>query len=446
MIEEVFLTPSAIGKAVSPPTVTIKIQYQWRPKHCSICKVFGHNDINCPSAIRDNSSDLVKEIAYSDATRQGLKTSAAASVWRVVSRKGKTRVSFAQEEVPSQSAPELEKAGDPVGSEAVKTLLNKSSDHAMQEVHSSVLKGKEIQQGLITKDAVELLSGSSDQEKNLYLKANMFGILSSLDETHQEKGKVVENGLSVMSARDRCEPLLDHSGVTPLAPTVVGASSSGGGCLNTADSMQTEKIIQLSPVKQRLTRTGNSNKVSAPLTIHERHSTEETAAKNNSLLLSVEDFPPLTPSMGAILSSKPNTEDRNPKGLQEYCKQNTEDRNPNGLQQEVEASQGISLQGSPSPAGASKLAARIRSIDGNIQISRQRINTSQIAAPRNVSQSIISEPNAQLNGGGQVSSVSHTTGQDILNSETQKVQDENNLGLSKSGKVITGLSPIKGLM
>ena len=34
-------------------TACIKVEYEWRPPHCEVCKVFGHDRINCPKCSKE---------------------------------------------------------------------------------------------------------------------------------------------------------------------------------------------------------------------------------------------------------------------------------------------------------------------------------------------------------------------------------------------------------
>ena len=73
LIEEIFLKPNSKGTASSPPLIRIKALYQWKPKRCSGCQVFGHTDTLCPQQIatpanQPNPPELGQASGSTDAT------------------------------------------------------------------------------------------------------------------------------------------------------------------------------------------------------------------------------------------------------------------------------------------------------------------------------------------------------------------------------------------
>ena len=107
-MEEVFLQKFSKDNS-SSFLIRIKVSYQWKPKQCSLCQVFGHSDQACPIKVGfpvpkvygpgqiDGSSE---EFPAATVAGQNHSGPSAPSVWRIVSKKGKARVVTEQVDFP----------------------------------------------------------------------------------------------------------------------------------------------------------------------------------------------------------------------------------------------------------------------------------------------------------------------------------------------------------
>ena len=97
----------------SPPSLSkIKVSFQWKPKQCSACQVFGHTDHSCPMQLvpanQDQFLEQAKNGSLSEPAANNQAFASSSSVWRIVSKKGRSRVMSKQSvHVSSPQAPEL---------------------------------------------------------------------------------------------------------------------------------------------------------------------------------------------------------------------------------------------------------------------------------------------------------------------------------------------------
>ena len=101
LVEEIFLRSNTKGTLCPSHLIRIKALYQWKPKQCSLCQVFGHSDQACPKqvVIPINKAPRPDQIAgsSSDVAGKNQTSSMPAIVWRIASKKGKSRVMTEQE-------------------------------------------------------------------------------------------------------------------------------------------------------------------------------------------------------------------------------------------------------------------------------------------------------------------------------------------------------------
>ena len=95
LVHEFKLQTSSSGTTSSPRLVTVKVTYQWKPRMCSLCCVFGHSTSDCsyqaqPANLSDNSTVPVGAIAEVMPHSQNPSSSQA---WRVVGRKSNSNSS-----------------------------------------------------------------------------------------------------------------------------------------------------------------------------------------------------------------------------------------------------------------------------------------------------------------------------------------------------------------
>ena len=100
--EEIFLQPPSKGSDAHPPLLKILVSYQWKPKRCSECLVFGHSNLNCPlqvSVAQQTISDAQGQAAATSLAASGQikDSSSSANVWRIAGKKGKSRLSLSQD-------------------------------------------------------------------------------------------------------------------------------------------------------------------------------------------------------------------------------------------------------------------------------------------------------------------------------------------------------------
>ena len=132
LLEEVFLKKFSNEKS-SSYLISIKVSYQWKPKQCSICQVFGHSDQACPIKIgfpgvsgpgqNDGSSAELPVGAVAGKTHSGAPTP---SVWRVVSKKGKARVMTEQEVLTHPQVDDSNGSGRDVASSSTQKVSEAS--------------------------------------------------------------------------------------------------------------------------------------------------------------------------------------------------------------------------------------------------------------------------------------------------------------------------------
>ena len=278
LTEEIYIKPSSTeGKLIK-----IKAVYQWRPKQCMRCGVFGHTDQSCfqnEAIIPKQSSKSSDKASASDIVQSGKEPDSIsippAPVWRIVSKKGKSRIAAEQEGIlPTPNSPTT---------------------------------------GLIT--TMQTAEPSTSIGKNVTL------------EEISEKG---------------------------MASSLQAVTSN------------------LKDLGQDTSRSSELEVTTVQENLNEAPPSEISISLNKQLLLSLEDFPPLSNLVSSTITHNLNSE-----GNQSTGKQKTD----------VPLSPGKS----PSPACTSKLAARVKSIDGKIQITRQSSLALQGALPTDASQASMVE-------------------------------------------------------
>ena len=100
--EEIYIKPNTKGQATPPPLIKISVHYQWKPKRCEGCQAFEHSDKTCPHQIflpanQNSLAGPAQTIASSSSLSRTILASASTmQVWRIATKKGKSRLSLEQ--------------------------------------------------------------------------------------------------------------------------------------------------------------------------------------------------------------------------------------------------------------------------------------------------------------------------------------------------------------
>ena len=153
LVHEFYLQAPSRNTDTSPRCSTVRVVYQWKPKMCSLCKVFGHSTNVCTSqtSSADGPMETNKNIeGFPSETTTQPTPYKNNQTWRVVGRKGCSRpqddattsavsltVGQAPENVPDPNADSNAEQGDAQGDETRTSESSQRVDKSPVETESA---------------------------------------------------------------------------------------------------------------------------------------------------------------------------------------------------------------------------------------------------------------------------------------------------------------------